>query len=157
MLAEPFTNTLVTMYVNTAIPLTPGNIEENVWFADTDGDTVDSHGQGGTVENYLTDIFKNGNVTWVGAVQNIQAYPSDYVLITDVVMSNGNQNKINIDLMPSTPDNGNKTHVNGRVRGEPSSLPMEYCISFRVGRVESNGQRTWNDFTIDPRLRIINR
>lgn len=152
MQAAPLTNTLVSMYVNTSVSLTPTNIEQNVWFADSDGDIVNNHG--GNVANYVTDVLKNGNITWVGAVQDIRTYSGDYVLITGVVMSNGNQSKVNIDLMPSTPANGNKTHVNGRVTGNASPLPIEYTISFRVGRVDSNGQRTWNDFSIDPKIRI---
>jgi pSer/pThr/pTyr-binding forkhead associated (FHA) protein len=150
--ATPLTNTLVTMYVDTSVALTPTNIKDHVWFADTDGDIVNDNG--GNVSNYLTDVVKNGNVTWVGAVQDIRTYPSDYVLITNIIMSNGNESKINIDLMPSTPGNGNKTHVNGGAIGQISPLPLEYTISFRVGRVDSNGQRTWNDFSIDPKLRI---
>jgi hypothetical protein len=154
MPAAPFTNTLVTLYVNTAVPLTEENIKENVWFADSNGDTANSHGQGGTVTNYLTDIVKNGNITWVGAVQDIRTYPNFYVIIQNITIGGtGNQNKININLEP-TP-NGN-THVNGRVTGNPSATPFEYTIFFRVGRVHSDGTRNWNDFNIDPRLRIIN-
>lgn len=156
MPAPPLTNTLITIYVNTAVTLTQNNIKDNVWFADTDGDIIDDHGTGGTVENYLTEITKNGNVTWVGAVQDIRTYPSDYVLITGIDMSNGNQNKINLSAMPSSPANGNPTHVNGRVTGNASPLPMSYSISIKVGRIDSNGQRITHDLTIDPRLRIIN-
>ncbi len=155
MPATPLTNTLITMYVNTAVTLTEENKKDNVWFADTDGDIVNDNG--GNVSNYITDVFKNGNVTWVGAVVDIRANLSDYVLITGVVMSNGNQSKINITGMPSTPGNGNITHVNGRVNGEPSPMPMEYTISFEVGRVDSEGNRTKQDLSIDPQLRIITR
>ena len=154
MPATPLTNTLITMYVNTAVSLTPTNIKENVWFADTDGDIVNDHG--GNVANYVTEITKNGNVTWTGAVQDIRNNPSDYVLIQNITISNGNQSKVNINLEPSSPANGNITHVNGRVSGNPSDplIPFKYTIYFRVGKIDSNGLRTWNDFEIDPQLRM---
>lgn len=154
MPATPLTNTLITMYVNTAVSLTPTNIEENVWFADTDGDIINNNG--GNVENYLTEVTKNGNITWTGAVQDIRNNPSDYVVIQNVTISNGNQSKININLEPSSPAGGNITHVNGRVTGNQSPLPFKYSIYFRVGKIDSNGVRTWNDFKIDPRLIINN-
>lgn len=152
MPATPLKNTLVTMYVNTAVVLNTTNLKENVWFADTDGDIVDNNG--GTVTNYLTEITKNGNITWTGAVQDIPNNPSDYVLIQNITISNGNQSKMNINLEPSSPAGGNITHVNGRVNGNPSPLPFKYTINFRVGKIDSNGIRSWNDFQIDPRLII---
>ena len=152
MPATPLKNTLVTMYVNTAVVLNTANLKENVWFADTDGDIVNNNG--GNVTNYLTKVTKNGNVTWTGAVQDILNNPSDYVLIQNIVISNGNQSKVNINLEPSTPANGNITHVNGRITGNASTTPFEYTINFRVGKIDSNGLRTWNDFEIDPRLII---
>jgi len=153
MPATPLKNTLVTIYVNTDVDLTQNNIKSKVWFADSDGDIENDHG--GNVENYMTEVTKNGNVTWTGAVKDIQTYPNYYVLIQNIVISNGNQSKINIDLEPSSPAGGNITHVNGRVNGNPSPLPIEYTIHFRVGKIDSNGQRTWNDLYLDPRLKII--
>lgn len=152
MPATPLTNTLVTMYVNTAANLTQSNIKDNVWFADTDGDIVNNHG--GNVANYLTEITKNGNITWVGAVQDIISNPSHYVLIEEITTVADGRDKLNLSHEPSAPANGNVTHMSARVTGNASPLPFKYTITFVVGKIDSNNQRTWNTFTIDPQLRI---
>ena len=153
MSATPLINTVVTLYVNTTGDLI-NHLEENVWFADTDGD-VDNN-NGGNVSNYLTDVTKNGNVTWVGAVLDIRANPSDYVTIIEITPVAGadGRNKLNISHEPSAPANGNVTHMSARVTGNASLLPFEYSVTFVVGKIDSNGERTWNTFTIDPKLRI---
>lgn len=148
MSATPLINTLITLYVNTAVDLTPSNIEANVWFADSDGDT------GGTCADYTTEITKNGNVTWTGAVQDIKTYPKHYVVIEEVTISEGNQSKVRTTGEPSSNPNGNITHVNGSVNGNPSPDPFSYTIMFNVSKIDSSGVRTWNTFTIDPRLII---
>jgi hypothetical protein len=150
MPATPLTNTLVTLYVNTSVELTNNNIEENVLFADSDGDT------GGNSTDYTTNITKNGNITWTGAVQDIKTNPKHYVLIEKVTLSAGGKNKLNLNDEPSSPANGNVTHINGRVTGNISDDPFSYSITFKVSQINSNNQRTWNIFTIDPQLRISN-
>ena len=155
MSATPLTNTLITLYVNTAVSLNSNNIKDNVWFADTDGDIADANGA--TVGNYLTEVTKNGNITWVGAVLDIRNNPSDYITITEITPVEGadGQGKLNISQEPSNPANGNVTHMSARVTGTASPLPFEYSITFVVWKIDSNGERTWNTFTIDPRIRIV--
>ncbi len=154
MPATPLTNTLITLYVNTAANLTQANISDNVWFADTDGDIINDHG--GNVANYLTEITKNGNITWVGAVQDITTNPSHYVVIEEITTDADGRDKLNINHEPSAPANGNVTHMSARVTGNISPLPFKYSITFVVGKIDSSGQRTWNTYTIDPRLIINN-
>jgi len=155
--ATPLINTLVTMYVNTAIdPLTEANIKDNVWFADTNGDITDDNDNQGNVSNYTTMVTGQGNITWVGAVQDIRNNPNDYVLITDVVIKPGNPGKISISKEPSPSQGiGNNTHVSGRVTGNHNLTPFGYTIKFTVGRVDSSGNRTTsNELNIDPRIQI---
>lgn len=154
MSATPLINTIVTLYVNTAANLTPSNIQANVWFADTDGDTANNNG--GNVQNYLTEVTKNGNITWVGAVLDIRNNPSDYVTIIGITPSNDadGRNKLNISHEPSAPAGGNVTHMSARVTGNASPIPFEYSIEFMVFKIDSTGKRTWNTFTIDPKLKI---
>ncbi len=153
MSATPFINTVVTLYVNTAGDLI-NNLEENVWLADTNGDIANNNG--GNVGNYLTEVTKNGNITWVGAVLDVRNNPSDYVTITGITPINDadGRNKLDINHEPSIPANGNVTHMSARVTGNASPLPFEYSITFVVGKVDGNGQRTWNTYTIDPKLKI---
>lgn len=157
MSATPLINTVVTLYVNTAANLTQSNIQDNVWFADTDGDINNNNGV--TVSNYLTEVTKNGNITWVGAVLDIRSNPSHYVTIMEITPSNDadGRNKLNLSNEPSAPAGGNITHITARVTGNASPMPFEYSITFVVGKVDSSGQRTWNTFTIDPKLKISTR
>jgi len=152
MSAEPLKNTLVTLYVNTAVELTQSNIEDNVLFADSDGDSDAS-----SCADYTTEITKNGNVTWTGAVQDIRTYPKHYVLIQEVTMSEGNQSKVITSGKPSNNPNDNITHVNGSVNGNISPDPFSYSITLRVSQIGDDNQRTWNTFTIDPRLKITSQ
>ena len=154
MSATPLINTVVTLYVNTAVNLTPSNIQDNVWFADTDGDTANNNG--GNVQNYLTEVTKNGNITWVGAVLDIRNNPTHYVTIIGITPSNDadGRNKLNISPEPSAPAGGNVTHMSARVTGNASPIPFEYSIEFVVFKIDGNGQRSWNTFTIDPKLKI---
>ena len=69
--------------------------------------------------------------------------------------NNDNQNKVRITGEPSSNPNGNITHVNGRVDGAPNPTPFGYTITFVVGKIDGNGQRTWNTYSIDPKLRIV--
>lgn len=151
MAANPLTNTLVTLYVDTSAELTQENIEDHVWFADSDGDN-----SGGSCQDYTTDLTKNGNVTWTGAVQDIKTYPEHYVIIQEIRLGSSDQNKLNLSSEPSTPANGNVTHVNGRVTGNVSNDPFSYTIQFNVSKIDSNNQRIQSNFTIDPQLRIKN-
>ncbi|MBT8260906.1 MAG: hypothetical protein HKO92_07715 [Flavobacteriaceae bacterium] len=151
MPATPLINTLVTLYVNTAGDLN-NDLENNVWFADTDGDVANNNGA--NVSNYLTEVTKNGNITWVGAVKDITANPTDYVTITGITPLGDLRNKLSISAEPSNPANGNVTHVNARVTGNASTDPLEYSITFVVSKINNLGERHWNTFTIDPKLRI---
>ena len=123
MPVTPLINTVVTLYVNTAGDLN-SDLINNVWFADTDGDIANNNG--GNVDNYLTDVTKNGNITWVGAVLDIRANPSDYVTITEITTEPDadGRDKLNINHEPSTPANGNVTHMSARVTGNVSLLPF---------------------------------
>ena len=154
MPAPALVNTLVTLYVNTNPDggLNQQNVIDHVWMADTDGDVVDNNA--GNVANYTTSVQKNGNITWVGAVINIRTRPSDYVLITGITLSPGNGNKINLSNEPSSPANGNCTHVNGRVTGNATVNPFEYRINFKVVHVSDNGGRNEIDLCIDPKIQI---
>jgi len=147
----PKENTLVTLYVNTGVPgLSQGNIVDHVWMADSNGDIVDNNA--GHVRNYITGVLSKGNVTWIPAVINIRNDPSDYVLITDVKISSGNDNKITISKMPTSKD---PNHVNGKVSGNPGGDPFEYRILFTVSHVGNDGKRKPpQHFYIDPKIQI---
>lgn len=154
MPANPLTNTLVTLYVNTDPDggLTQPNVIDHVWMADTDGDVADNNA--GHVANYTTNVLKNGNITWVGAVINIRTRPSDYVLITGIEVSTGNTAKLRLTDEPATPANGNPTYINGRVIGNPSATAFEYRINFKVVHIDDQGVRHESDFFVDPKIRI---
>lgn len=147
MAKKPKINTLVTMYVNTEFPgLSQGNIENHVWMGDSNGDVENNNG--GNVADYSTGVLPNGNVTWVPAVINIRTAPKDYVLITNVVMGDDNDGKINISLEP---DKKLPTHVNGKISNNVNNgQTFEYKIYFTVYR---DGKEDLNLY-IDPRIQI---
>lgn len=150
MPSTPKTNTIVTLYVNTGFPgLSQNNIRDHVWMADSNGDIVDNNA--GNVANYTTGVLSKGNITWVPAVINIRTDPSDYVLITDVVINPDSSGKVNISKEPTA--NG-PTHVNGKVSGNPSSTPFEYRIYFTVSHVENGIRKPLQSLYIDPKIRI---
>lgn len=147
MAQKPKINTLVTMYVNTEFPgLSQGNIENHVWMGDSNGD-IDNN-NAGKVKDYSTGVLPNGNVTWVPAVINIRTAPKDYVLITNVVMSNDNESKINIS---KEPDKIFPTHVNGKISNNVTNEEtFQYSIEFTVYR---DGKDPLS-LSIDPTIRI---
>lgn len=157
MPTTPLINTVVTLYVNTAGDLN-SDLKNNVWFADTDGDIANNNGA--NVGEYTTVVTKNGNITWVGAVLDIRNNPSDFVTVIGITPEDtaDGRGKLNINHEPSNPSNGNVTHMSARVTGEASPLPFEYSITFVVWKIDSNtGQRVWNTYTIDPKLKINTR
>jgi hypothetical protein len=129
MAKKPKINTLVTMYVNTEFPgLSQNNIKDHVWMGDSNGDVANNNA--GKVKDYSTGVLPDGNVTWVPAVINIRTAPKDYVLLTNVVMSDDNDGKIKISLEP---DNKMPTHVNGKVSKDANDgETYEYRIYFTV-------------------------
>jgi hypothetical protein len=154
MTATPLTNTLVTLYIDTTANLSdPTVLKNSVWFADSDGDIANNNG--GNVQNYLTDVTKNGNITWVGAVLDIKSNPSHYVTIKDITPKDADgRSKLNINHEPGGPANANVTHVSARVTGNVNPLPFAYTITFVVGKINNLGERNWNTYTLDPRIRI---
>jgi len=152
MPTPPKKNTIVTLYVNTAFPgLSQNNIEDHVWMADSNGDIVNNNA--GRIANYTTDIIKNGNVTWVPAVINIRTDPSDYVFITDVVISSSNSNKMQISPEPTSSQSGNTTHVNGRANGDPGDI-LTYTIYFQVSHVEGGVRQPPLALNVDPKMQM---
>lgn len=147
MAKKPKINTLVTMYVNTeASGLSQANIEDHVWMGDSNGD-IDNN-NAGKVKDYSTGALPNGNVTWVPAVINIRTAPEDYVLITDVVMSDDNDSKIKIS---KEPDKDYPTHVNGKISTNATNgETFQYKIYFTVYRGTQDGLNLY----IDPRIQI---
>lgn len=140
-------NTLVTMYVDTAVKnLSQSNIEKHVWMADSNGDI--SNNNAGKVANYVSGAQRKGNITWVAAVYNISKTPSDAVLITNVELKNGPSQKIKIRLEPTKK---NPTHVNGKITTSATvGEELSYTIFFTVIR---DGQPDLH-LNIDPKIRV---
>lgn len=149
MAKKPKINTLVTMYVNTEFSgLSQKNIEDHVWMGDSNGDVADNNG--GKVKDYVTGVLSNGNVTWIPAVINIKTAPEDYVLITNVVMSDDNERKI---IISTEPTKDYPTHVNGKIsKNVTTDQKFEYRIHFTVYRGVQKGLELY----IDPQIRISN-
>lgn len=158
MPTQETTDVLITLYVNTVDiqqyindPTNPG-VLQNVFIAsnwtDANSPTETLTGTDGKT-TFITDVQGNSQISWVGAVEDIQNNQSHYVLITEVDVVTDN---IGINIRNKESGSGD-THIDGLVNARPgvgSGATADYKISFSVGV----GGNIVGNFSVDPQLRM---
>ncbi len=137
----PTSDTIITLYVDTKRIMSAQSQTEVISCVTFDDNRDDNNRAPAT--DFVSKVYKNRFITWVGAVENPKAH-KDQVLIYDI-----SNNSSMVERQPFV--RCANTHQVGLAIDELNYNDEEYTISFWV----------WNDkmgegrgFMLDPRIRI---
>lgn len=143
----PTQNTIITITVDT----------ERIWHAKIQEEVIESvtfdnnQGDGvgiGTPE-YLSNVKADSEVTWVGAIKELDIFPNDQVLIYRVDF----KSKDAPISFPKGQTKNGRTHVDAIINSITDTADFEYSVSFWVYHFGS-GKKEGKGFRIDPKLKM---